>query len=111
MSVSAYVYDVFSLVWLSAFPIQKILWYELGGEERSEKKVGSNKEVKGRFQQYRGGSGLTGPVGAWSHSKHSLTRLTPHNSVDIVVFGFVPRKKLKRRKRSLGPQKTFPNPG
>lgn len=117
MSVWAYLCDVFSLVWLSAF--QPKGYYELGGGERG-RKVGSNKEVKRDFNcperagrgRGGGGGGLLGPAGAWSRSEHGLMRLTPHNFVDTVVFGFVPRKKLKRRrKRSLKPQKTIPNPG
>lgn len=35
----------------------------------------------------------------------------PCTALCSLLFGFVPRKKLKRKKRSLAPQKTFPSPG
>lgn len=74
--------------------------------------AGSGQEMKRQLQLYREGNLLVSPAEAWSHSEHTVL-ISPvmHKSVDMAVFGFVPRKTRKRRKRSLRPPKTFPNPG
>lgn len=50
------------------------------------------------------------------HGAHRLTilkLLRPGTDITLwtLLFGFVPRMTLKRKKRSLGPKKMFQNPG
>ena len=85
--------------------------YKLRGERgtvRAAKKVDGTRQWREDSSLFSDGhrdQGLT--LGSWSvETKSYTTHFCKH-----CLFGFVPRKKLKRKKRSLRPQKTFPSPG